>query len=96
MSNSRAVGYVRVSDLSQVEGHSLDAQRTEITRWCHDHGHRLIDVYEDAGVSAYTDDISKRPSSPSSSLTRRRAPSIWSSCIRSTGGRGTWGCRLRR
>ena len=61
MVTKRAIGYIGVSDPSQVEGHSLDAQRAEIGRWCEAHDYRLFDVYEDAGVSAYTDDMSKRP-----------------------------------
>jgi hypothetical protein len=30
----RVAGYRRVSDESQVDGHSLDAQLSEIQRWC--------------------------------------------------------------
>jgi site-specific DNA recombinase len=56
----RAVGYVRVSDLSQVDGYSLDAQKTEISRWCERHGYQLLKFYADEGISAHTDDISKR------------------------------------
>ena len=58
---NRAVGYIRVSDESQVEGYSLDAQRKEITRWCERHGHKLTGFYADEGVSAHTDNIGKRP-----------------------------------
>ena len=58
---NRAVGYIRVSDESQVDGYSLDAQRVEITRWCDRHGHELVGFYADEGVSAHTDNISKRP-----------------------------------
>ena len=57
----RAVGYIRVSDSSQVEGHSLDAQRLEIVRYCERQGYELVEVYADEGVSAYTDQLSKRP-----------------------------------
>lgn len=58
---NRVVGYIRVSDESQVDGYSLDAQRKEITRWCDRHGHELVGFYADEGVSAYTDKVSKRP-----------------------------------
>ena len=58
---SRAVGYVRVSDESQVEGLSLDAQRREIARYCAAHGHDLVAVYADEGVSARTEHIERRP-----------------------------------
>jgi site-specific DNA recombinase len=58
---NRVVGYIRVSDDSQVDGYSLDAQRVEITRWCNRHGHELVDVYADEGVSAHTDKVNRRP-----------------------------------
>ncbi|MEZ4503451.1 MAG: recombinase family protein [Dehalococcoidia bacterium] len=58
---SRAAGYVRVSDESQVEGLSLDAQRREIARYCESHGLELVQVYADEGVSARTDRIDRRP-----------------------------------
>jgi site-specific DNA recombinase len=57
----RAVGYVRVSDESQVDGHSLDAQRNEIARWCERHGYELVGFYCDEGRTAYTDRIERRP-----------------------------------
>jgi DNA invertase Pin-like site-specific DNA recombinase len=57
----RAVGYIRVSDESQVDGHSLDAQAKEIDRWCNSKGHKLAETYADKGVSAHTDMIKKRP-----------------------------------
>jgi len=57
----RAVGYVRVSSEEQVQGLSLDAQRREIARYCEQHGHELLEFYADEGVSAYTDQIAKRP-----------------------------------
>lgn len=57
----RAAGYVRVSDESQVETHSLEAQRREIARYCERHGYQLISMYSDEGVSAHSDQIAKRP-----------------------------------
>ena len=57
----RAAGYVRVSDESQVDGHSLDAQRREIKRYCEAQGYELVVIYADEGVSAYTDQIEARP-----------------------------------
>ena len=57
----RAVGEVRVSDVSQIDTHSLDAQKAEIGRWCERQGHELVGFYEDAGVSAYKDGIAHRP-----------------------------------
>ncbi len=58
---NRVAAYTRVSDESQVDGHSLDAQLSEITRWCEQNGRELVAVFTDAGVSAYTDKIAKRP-----------------------------------
>ncbi len=55
------VGYIRVSDESQVDGHSLDAQRLEIRRYCDAQGYELVTIYADEGVSAYTDQIEDRP-----------------------------------
>ena len=47
-----AVGYVRVSTQGQAEdGVSLDAQREKIEQWCELNGHRLDQVYVDAGLS---------------------------------------------
>jgi DNA invertase Pin-like site-specific DNA recombinase len=57
----RAVGYVRVSTDDQVDNHSLGAQRREITRYCERQGYELTGFYADEGVSAYTEEISKRP-----------------------------------
>ena len=57
---NRAAAYIRVSDESQVQGYSLDAQRIEIARWCERNGYQLILVYSDEGVSARTEMIEKR------------------------------------
>ena len=61
VAGTRAAAYIRVSDESQVQGHSLDAQRSEIERWCQRNGYELALVYSDEGVSAHTDLIEKRP-----------------------------------
>ena len=58
---NRVAGYIRVSDESQVEGNSLDAQRREIEQWCARQGYVLVEVYVDAGVSAHSDQVEKRP-----------------------------------
>ncbi len=47
----RAAGYIRVSDESQVDGHSLEAQRREIRRYCEAQGYELVAIYADEGVS---------------------------------------------
>ncbi len=48
----KAAGYRRVSMRDQVNGYSLDAQETNITRYIHDRGWDLVDIYIDAGISA--------------------------------------------
>jgi len=57
---NRTGAYIRVSDESQVDGHSLDAQQREIERWCENHKYAKPKLYIDAGVSAYADTIEKR------------------------------------
>jgi DNA invertase Pin-like site-specific DNA recombinase len=53
-------GYVRVSTDGQVEGYGLDAQTEALRTWCALHGHRLVHVYSDEGVSG-TLEFSERP-----------------------------------
>jgi DNA invertase Pin-like site-specific DNA recombinase len=48
----RAVGYRRVSMREQVDGYSLDAQENSITKYVREQGWKLINIYEDAGISA--------------------------------------------
>ena len=48
----RAAGYRRVSMREQVDGFSLDAQENSITKYAREQGWKLINIYEDAGVSA--------------------------------------------
>ena len=57
----RAAAYIRVSDESQLEGHSLDAQRAEIERWCERRGYQLVKVYVEEGKTAHTDQMDRRP-----------------------------------
>ena len=57
----RAVGYIRVSDPSQVEGHSLDAQERLFRELCKTRGWEAMKVYRDEGKSAHSDAIAKRP-----------------------------------
>ncbi|MFQ6026960.1 MAG: recombinase family protein [Dehalococcoidia bacterium] len=60
-SGNRAGVYIRVSDESQVDTHSLVAQREEIARWCERHGYLIVEVYADEGVSARSDRVERRP-----------------------------------
>jgi len=49
----KAVGYVRVSTEDQArEGVSLEAQRAKITAYCQVKDLELVEVVEDAGISA--------------------------------------------
>src|SRR5918997_2808474 len=57
----RAAAYIRVSSEEQLDGHSLDAQRRAIESACDERGWTLVAWYADEGVSAHTDDITKRP-----------------------------------
>src|ERR671915_1438412 len=57
----RAVAYIRVSDLSQVEGYSLDAQERLFLQHCKVKGWTPLQVYREEGRSAHSDSIKKRP-----------------------------------
>ena len=59
--SQRAAGYVRVSDPSQIDTHSIEAQKREIAKWCEREGHILVGFYIDLGVSAYKDGFAHRP-----------------------------------
>lgn len=54
MSRKVGVGYVRVSSSMQVEdGLSLEHQHTKITQYCYQNNIKLLDIFEDAGVSGF-------------------------------------------
>jgi len=57
----RAVGYVRVSDVSQIEGHSLDAQERLFKELCKNRGWEPVRIYREEGKSAHVDSIARRP-----------------------------------
>jgi len=57
----RAVAYIRVSDPSQVEGHSLVARERLFLELCKSRGWEAIKVYREEGVTAHSDAIAKRP-----------------------------------
>ena len=48
----RAAGYRRVSMKEQVDGHSLDAQETNIRQYTESQNWTLVKFYTDAGISA--------------------------------------------
>jgi site-specific DNA recombinase len=57
----RAVAYIRVSDPSQVEGHSLDAQERLFHELCKTRGWIPGRTYREEGRSARHESIKKRP-----------------------------------
>src|SRR5918992_1091575 len=57
----RAVAYIRVSDPSQVEGHSLDAQERLFHELCKSRGWVPGRCYREEGKSAHSDSMAKRP-----------------------------------
>ena len=57
----RAVGYIRVSDSSQVEGHSRGAQERMFRESCQSRGWEPAAIYREEGKSAHVDSIKKRP-----------------------------------
>jgi site-specific DNA recombinase len=57
----KAVAYIRVSDVSQIEGHSLDAQERLFRELCKNRNWVPIKVYREEGRSAHVDAIARRP-----------------------------------
>ena len=57
----RAVAYIRVSDASQVDGHSLNAQERLFHQLCKTKGWESVGVYREEGKTAHVDAIAKRP-----------------------------------
>ena len=51
----KVLGYARVSTETQVKSGSLQDQVAQIRRFCELHGHQLVDILQDAGVSALSD-----------------------------------------
>jgi site-specific DNA recombinase len=57
----KAVAYVRVSDVSQIEGHSLDAQERLFQELCKNRSWEPFHIYREEGKSAHVDAIARRP-----------------------------------
>lgn len=57
----RGVAYVRVSSLSQVDGHSLDAQERLFGELFKNQDWTPVRVYREEGKSAHSESVKKRP-----------------------------------
>ncbi len=57
----RAVAYLRVSDMSQLDGHSLDAQERLFRELCKNRSWEAVRIYREEGKSAHVDAITRRP-----------------------------------
>ncbi len=53
---TKAAAYVRVSTNGQIDGESLNTQRSSIQDYCASRGWELVTIYEDAGISGAKDD----------------------------------------
>lgn len=49
----KAVGYIRVSTLKQIKGHSLDYQKESIENYCKQNDINLVKLFIDKGLSGY-------------------------------------------
>src|SRR5208283_5705334 len=52
----RAAAYVRVSTNGQIDGESLNTQRSSIQDYCTSRGWELVNIFADAGLSGMKDD----------------------------------------
>lgn len=59
MTNTYAI-YARVSTTDQLDGMSIEAQLQNLREWARQHGHTIRE-FVDAGKSAWTEDLRKRP-----------------------------------
>jgi len=57
----RAVAYLRVSSVSQVDGHSLDAQDRLFHELCKTRNWEAVRTYQEEGRSAHVEAIARRP-----------------------------------
>ena len=59
--SKRAVAYLRVSSISQVDGHSLNAQERLFNQLCESRGWAAVRVYREEDQSAHSESVKKRP-----------------------------------
>ncbi len=57
----KAAAYIRVSSVSQVEGHSLDAQERLFRELCKSRSWEAGRIYREEGRSAHVEAIARRP-----------------------------------
>jgi DNA invertase Pin-like site-specific DNA recombinase len=55
----RAIGYIRVSSQTQIDGYGLTSQEQDVRRCAKAHGLKLLDVLRDEGVSGSTEAIER-------------------------------------
>lgn len=57
---SNAIGYLRVSTDRQVEdGAGLEVQEAQVRQWAETHGHTLVAIYRDEGLSGTKDSVDR-------------------------------------
>ena len=49
----KLLGYIRVSTIKQISGHSLEFQKEAIEKYCQIYNYDLVHIYKDEGVSSY-------------------------------------------
>jgi DNA invertase Pin-like site-specific DNA recombinase len=69
----RLVAYLRVSSEGQVDGYGLDVQERAVRAWAKAHGHRIVALHTDAGISGATD-AADRPGLSAALLALQRPP----------------------
>lgn len=56
----KLIGYVRLSKDTRGKGHSLDAQRESIARWCRENSHTLVSVVVEVASGGRPDKLEAR------------------------------------
>ena len=55
----RLCAYLRVSSEAQVDGYGLQVQTEAVASWSAKHGHHIVQVFSDEGVSECAEDFVK-------------------------------------
>jgi DNA invertase Pin-like site-specific DNA recombinase len=59
MTNKKAFAYLRVSSKNQLNGDGFDRQLSAIQDYAKRHGHKIVQVFEEEGVSGSTDETAR-------------------------------------